>query len=179
MRNRLAAMAACLSLATAYPAAAQPQSRLAPDTSWVSRSAIYEVFVRDFSPAGNLRGVTAGLGRLQSVGADVLWLMPIYPVGVLNRKEPLGSPYSVSDYRAINPAFGTAADFRALVRAVHARGMKLILDWVPNHTSWVVVNRSRIPPGGIVARSASSRPTKPAAGAPFHTALSALYESHP
>lgn len=134
MRTRLAAVAACLTLATAYPAVAQ--TRTVNDTAWVSRSAIYEVFVRDFSATGDLRGLTRGLDRIQATGANVLWLMPIYPVGVLNRKDPLGSPYSVSDYRAINPAFGTPADFRALVRAVHARGMKLILDWVPNHTSW-------------------------------------------
>jgi glycosidase len=134
MRTLRAAVAACLTLATGFPAIAQ--SRAATDTAWVSRSAIYEVFVRDFSSTGNLRGVTRGLDRIQATGANVLWLMPIYPVGVLNRKDPLGSPYSVSNYRAINPRFGTPADFRALVRAVHARGMKLILDWVPNHTSW-------------------------------------------
>ena len=132
MRYRLAGLVPCFSLAVGHLAAAQP----APDTSWVSRSAIYEVFVRDFSSTGNLRGVIRGLDRIQATGADVVWLMPIYPVGALNRKDPLGSPYSVKDYRAINPAFGTAADFRALVRAVHARRMKLILDWVPNHTSW-------------------------------------------
>jgi glycosidase len=62
--------------------------------------------------------------------------MPIYPVGVLRAKGPLGSPYAVRDFNAINPAFGTAADLRALVRAAHARGMKVILDWVPDHTSW-------------------------------------------
>jgi glycosidase len=140
MRKRLAALSACLALAgylaAARPLAAQAGPALAPDTSWVSRSAIYEVFVRDFSASGNLSGVTRGLHRIQSTGANVVWLMPIYPVGVLNRKEPLGSPYSVRDYRAINPSFGTVADFRTLVRAVHARGMKLILDWVPNHTAW-------------------------------------------
>ena len=134
MRLRFAPALACLSLAASYPAIAQPAT--ARDSSWVPRSAIYEVFVRDFSPAGDFRGVTSGLDRIQATGADVVWLMPIYPVGVLNRKPPLGSPYSVSDYRAINPAFGTAADFRALVQAVHSRGLKLILDWVPNHTSW-------------------------------------------
>lgn len=133
MRYQLSAALACLSLAAAHSAGAQ--SSVEPN-GWVSRSAIYEVFVRDFSPTGDLRGVTRRLDRIQAAGADVVWLMPIYPVGVLNRKEPLGSPYSVSDYRAINPAFGTAADFRALVTAVHARGMKIILDWVPNHTSW-------------------------------------------
>jgi glycosidase len=135
MRNRLVAALACLALTTAAPGRARPAVAQAPD-SWVSRSAIYEVFVRDFSPTGDLRGVTRGLDRIQAAGANVVWLMPIYPVGVLNRKEPLGSPYSVSDYRAINPAFGTAADFRALVQTLHARGMKLILDWVPNHTAW-------------------------------------------
>jgi glycosidase len=138
MRYRLFAVAACLALATgcsSRPTEA-PAAALATDTSWVARSAIYEVFVRDFSPSGDLRGVTQSLDRIQATGADVVWLMPIYPVGVLNRKEPLGSPYSVSDYRGINPAFGTATDFRALVDTVHARGMKLILDWVPNHTSW-------------------------------------------
>ena len=142
MRKVLVAVAACLSLAAVYPAVAQPAAALllaraqAPDTSWVARSAIYEVFVRDFSPTGDLRGVIDGLDRIQAVGANVVWLMPIHPVGVLNRKEPLGSSYSGRDYRAIEPAYGTAADFRALVQAVHARRMKLILDWVPNHTAW-------------------------------------------
>jgi glycosidase len=135
MRNRFFAALAGLALATAAPDGARRAGAQATD-SWVSRSAIYEVFVRDFSATGDLRGVTRGLDRIQAAGANVVWLMPIHPVGVLNRKEPLGSPYSVSDYRAINPDFGTAADFRALVRAIHARGMKLILDWVPNHTAW-------------------------------------------
>jgi glycosidase len=138
MWNRFAPVAACLLLAVGCSARPEqaPVATLAPDTSWVARSAIYEVFVRDFSATGDLPGVTQGLDRIQATGADVVWLMPIYPVGVLNRKEPLGSPYSLSDYLGINPEFGTTADFRALVDAVHARGMKLILDWVPNHTSW-------------------------------------------
>ena len=109
MRYRLAL--ACLSLASASPAVARAQQ----DTGWVASSGIYEVFVRDFSPTGNIRGVTRGLDKIQAAGANVVWLMPIQPVGRLNRKDPLGSPYSGSDYRAINPDFGTAADFRALV----------------------------------------------------------------
>ncbi|MEA2724848.1 MAG: hypothetical protein QOH59_2619 [Gemmatimonadales bacterium] len=125
-----------VSLTVARAASAQaPATPTASDTSWVARSALYEVFVQDFSPAGNFRGVIDRLDRIQSAGADVIWLMPIYPIGVLNRKGTLGSPYAVKDYRAINPAYGNAADFRALVQAAHARGMKLILDWVPNHTS--------------------------------------------
>jgi glycosidase len=125
-----------VSLTVARVAAGQaPAPATAPDTSWVARSALYEVFVQDFSSKGNFRGVIDGLDRIQSSGADVIWLMPIHPIGALNRKGSLGSPYAARDYRAINPAYGDAADFRALVQAVHARGMKLILDWVPDHTS--------------------------------------------
>ena len=142
MPNRLTVLAGCLSLAAWYPSIAQPEPALAsaraqaPDTSWVSRCAIYEVNVRDFSPTGDFRGVIKGLDRIQAVGANVVWLMPIHPVGVVNRKGPLGSPYAVRDYLAIDSALGTVSDFRSLVQAVHARGMKLILDWVPNHTAW-------------------------------------------
>ncbi|HXY70335.1 MAG TPA: alpha-amylase family glycosyl hydrolase [Gemmatimonadales bacterium] len=134
-----AALAALFSLAAVAlqpaPARAQAPAALAPDTSWVTRSALYEVFVRDFSPEGTLRGVTAGLGRIQATGADVIWLMPLNPVGVAERKGPVGSPYAARDYDALDPALGTPADLRALVRAAHARGMKVILDWVPDHTS--------------------------------------------
>jgi glycosidase len=139
MTNRLAAVAACFTLATgslviAHPATAQLAAST-PDTSWVARSALYEVFVQDFSPSGDFRGVLAGLDRIQASGADVLWLMPIHPIGVLNRKGVLGSPYAAKDYHGINPAYGTVDDFRALVEATHARGMKLILDWIPDHTA--------------------------------------------
>jgi glycosidase len=96
---------------------------------------LYEVNVRDFSPGGDFQGVIHGLDRIQATGADVVWLMPIHPVGVEGRKGTLGSPYAARDYRAIDPAFGTLADFQALVREVHARGMKLIIDWVPDHTA--------------------------------------------
>jgi glycosidase len=143
MRNRLSAITLAIMwalLAVLPPATAcvaQASSRVtAPESSWVSHSAIYEVFVRDFSRSGDFQGVIRGLDRIQAVGASVVWLMPIYPVGIANRKGTLGSPYAVRDYLAVNPEFGTVADFKALVEAVHARGMKLILDWVPNHTAW-------------------------------------------
>ncbi len=125
-----------IAVAAGFALAASAVAQTAPDTSWVRRSVIYEVFVRDFSPSGDLQGVVRGLDRIQSTGANVIWLMPIYPIGVQNRKGPLGSPYAVRDYHAINPDFGRPADLRALVTAVHARGMKLILDWVPNHSAW-------------------------------------------
>jgi glycosidase len=139
------ALASCLACGAAFPAVAQQAPArapaqaaapaLAPATSWVARSALYEVNVRDFSPTGDFQGVIRGLDRIQSAGADVVWLMPIHPVGILERKGTLGSPYAARDYLAIDSAFGTLADFRALVRAVHARGMKVILDWVPDHTA--------------------------------------------
>ena len=139
-RKTLAATAALLFLILAYAAPHEARAQataapLAPAASWVPRSALYEVFVRDFSPAGNLRGVTAGLARIQATRANVIWLMPLNPVGVEARKGPLGSPYAARDYDAIDPALGTPADLRALVRAAHARGLKVILDWVPDHTS--------------------------------------------
>jgi glycosidase len=116
--------------------AAPPAASEVSDARWVAQSALYEVFVRDFSPSGDFRGLIDGLDRIQSTGAEVIWLMPIHPIGERNRKGTLGSPYSIADYRGVNPDFGTADDFRALVQAVHGRGMKLILDWVPNHTAW-------------------------------------------
>ena len=122
-----------LFLGACAPAASAPEP--AP-TTWVASSAIYEVFVRDFSDAGDFRGVVAGLDRIAATGANVVWLMPIHPVGVANRKGTLGSSYSIRDYRAVNPEYGSMADFRALVDAVHARGMRIIIDWVPNHTAW-------------------------------------------
>ena len=140
MRTSLTAIAAAFALACA-PAATQPLPRqvaarvTAPDSSWVGRAALYQIFVRDFSPTGDLRGVINGLDRIQASGATTLWLMPIHAIGVKNRKGTLGSPYAARDYDAINPDFGTMADFKALVKAVHARKMTIILDWVPNHTA--------------------------------------------
>lgn len=140
MRNSVAAgrlllAAGCLAAAGFARAQVPVPAESVQDTSWVARSALYEVFVQDFSARGDFRGVIDGLGRIQSVGADVVWLMPIHPIGVMGRKGTLGSPYAAKDYREINPAYGTAEDFRALVGATHARGMKVILDWVPDHTS--------------------------------------------
>jgi glycosidase len=104
--------------------------------SWMERPALYEVFVRDFSPSGKFSGVQEGLPRIESTGANVIWLMPIYPLGKINKKGSVGSPYSIADYRGINPDFGTAAELHQLIDAAHARHMKVILDFVANHTAW-------------------------------------------
>jgi len=103
---------------------------------WIRHETIYEVNVRQFSAAGNFAGVEEQLPRLRQLGVGVLWLMPIYPIGVENRKGTLGSPYAVRDYYGVNPEFGTEADFARLVNAAHAQGFRLVLDWVPNHAAW-------------------------------------------
>lgn len=140
MRPLLLSLAAALTLGCSQATPATRAVHVAGpiaqnDTSWVSRAVLYEVFVRDFSPSGDFRGVIEGLDRIEAAGANVLWLMPIHPIGIANRKGTLGSPYAARDYDAVNPDFGTMADFKALLAAVHARKMKLILDWVPNHTA--------------------------------------------
>ncbi len=103
---------------------------------WVRSGVIYEINVRQYSAAGNFAAVTADLPRLRDLGVDILWLMPIHPIGELNRKGPLGSYYAVSDYLGINPEFGTKEDFRAFMTAAHSQGFRVILDWVGNHTAW-------------------------------------------
>lgn len=103
---------------------------------WVRDAVIYEVYLRSFSREGNFAGLEKKLPDLQKLGVTVLWLMPVHPVGMKNRKGTLGSPYAVQDYYGINPEFGTLQDFRHLVNAVHKRGMKLTIDLVANHTSW-------------------------------------------
>ncbi|HVS97905.1 MAG TPA: alpha-amylase family glycosyl hydrolase [Puia sp.] len=101
---------------------------------WVRRANIYEVNVRQYTPEGTFKAFSAHLDRLKAMGVDILWFMPINPISHTDRKGSLGSYYAVSDYTAVNPEFGTLADFRRLVDSSHAKGMKVIIDWVPNHT---------------------------------------------
>lgn len=103
---------------------------------WVKTAVIYEVNIRQYTKEGTFNAFAAHLPRLKSMGVDILWLMPIHPIGEKNRKEPLGSYYSVKDYTAVNPAFGSMEDFKNMVKQVHELGMKLIIDWVPNHSAW-------------------------------------------
>lgn len=109
---------------------------MAADTSRDVRSLVlYQVFPRNYGPTGTLADITADLDRIVALGADVLFLMPIHPIGVKGRKGSAGSPYAISDYRRLNPDLGTDADFDALVEAAHAAGLRVIIDVVFNHTS--------------------------------------------
>lgn len=103
---------------------------------WIKNATIYELNIRQFSQEGTFKAVEKQLPRLKKMGIDIIWLMPIHPIGEINRKGSLGSYYSVKDYYGVNPEFGTEEDFRNLVNAIHQQGMYVILDWVANHSSW-------------------------------------------
>ncbi|MFN3304029.1 MAG: alpha-amylase family glycosyl hydrolase, partial [Roseateles sp.] len=98
--------------------------------AWTRQAVLYQVNVRQYSAAGTLAAVQADLPRLKSLGVDILWLMPWQPIGQLHRKGTLGSYYSIRDYTAVNPEFGTLADARALVAEAHRVGLKVMLDSV-------------------------------------------------
>ena len=103
---------------------------------WVRDGVVYEIFPRNFSAQGNFDGITAQLDRLKELGVNILWLMPIHPVGRERAKGTVGSPYAVRDFYALNPDYGTPADFKRLVAEAHRRKMKVIIDIVANHTAW-------------------------------------------
>ena len=102
---------------------------------WSYSAVLYELNIRQFTPEGTLNAAIERLPFLRSIGIDAIWLMPIYPIGVEGRKGTLGSYYSISDYKGVNPEFGTADDLRAFISAAHAMGIKVLLDWVANHTA--------------------------------------------
>jgi len=103
---------------------------------WTKDVTLYEVNVRQFTEEGTFKAFENHLPRLKKLGVDVIWFMPIHPIGVVNRKGELGSYYSVKDYMDVNPEFGTLDELKSLVSKAHDMGLYIILDWVPNHTSW-------------------------------------------
>ena len=125
-------LAASLILATLFTAAHAETKHPA----WTRSSNVYEVNLRQYSKEGTLNAFAASLPRLKAMGVDIIWLMPLHPIGEKNRKGTLGSYYAVKDYGAVNPEFGSLDDVRKLVKQAHALGMHVILDWVGNHTAW-------------------------------------------
>ena len=103
---------------------------------WSKNATIYEVNVRQFTPEGTFKAFESHLPRLKAMGVDILWLMPINPIGVEKRKGTLGSYYSVKDYYGVNPEFGNLEDLKNLVKKIHAMKMHVIIDWVANHSAW-------------------------------------------
>jgi cyclomaltodextrinase len=107
-----------------------------PTRDWVRDGVVYEIYPRAFSASGDFDGITARLDELKDLGVNILWLMPIHPLGQEKKKGTIGSPYAVRDYYAINPDYGTKEDFKRLISEAHRRNMKVIIDIVANHTSW-------------------------------------------
>lgn len=143
MKNRLilrisVAMAAMAVLLGCPKTQAGELSQISARTSptWLRDGVIYEIFPRDFSTAGDLNGVTARLDELKDLGVTILWTMPIHPIGEKFRKGAFGSPYSVEDYYAVDPHYGTLNDYKRLVAEAHKRNLKVIMDLVANHTAW-------------------------------------------
>lgn len=103
---------------------------------WSKNATIYEANVRQYSPEGTFKAFESHLPRLKEMGIDIIWLMPIHPIGEKNRKGTLGSYYSVKDYYAVNQEFGTLDDFKNLMKKIHDMDMYVIIDWVANHSAW-------------------------------------------
>lgn len=103
---------------------------------WSKNANIYEVNIRQYTPEGTIKSFQEHLPRLKELGIDILWIMPIHPIGEKNRKGTMGSYYAVKDYKAVNPEFGTLKEFKSFVDEAHSMGFKVILDWVANHTAW-------------------------------------------
>ena len=106
-----------------------------PGPTWAREAVVYEIFLRQYNP-GTFAAVQQDLPRLRRLGVDILWFMPIQPSGRLRAKGPLGSPYAIRDYLAVDSAYGSLADFKRLVASAHRAGMRVILDLVANHTAW-------------------------------------------
>lgn len=118
------------------PAVIEPVKSSVVHAEWTRNMVLYEINVRQFSEEGTFAGVEKALPQLKELGVNVLWFMPVYPIGELNRKGELGSYYSIKDYMGVNPEFGTVDELKALVAKAHEMGFHVILDWVGNHSAW-------------------------------------------
>lgn len=137
----VAAFGSAFALAAPPPVPAsdpyQPQPYIRVHTpEWVRDATIYQINTRQFTAEGTLAAAARELPRIRALNVDIVWLMPVHPIGEKNRKGTLGSPYSVKDYLAVSPELGTLDDLRAFVKEAHRLGLKVILDWVANHTAW-------------------------------------------
>jgi glycosidase len=138
MRKILSLLAAATMLASCSQSGdwtPQPYATV-QNAPWTKDAVLYQINTRQFTPEGTFAAAQKQLPRLKTLGIDIIWLMPIHPIGEKNRKGSLGSPYSVRDYYAVNPEFGTKADLKAFIDAAHGQGMHVILDLVANHTAW-------------------------------------------
>ena len=141
MKNTfLLVLAICLIATSSYsqetPSRDASKENARASKDWIRDAVIYQIFPRQYSAKGDFNSITADLDRLKDLGVNVLWLMPIHPIGQEKKKGTIGSPYAVRDYYGVNPDYGTPADLKRLVTESHKRGMKVIIDVVVNHTAW-------------------------------------------
>ena len=144
------ALSGCLSSSNSEPSEETSngleKSGMVQHVSWLDQSAVYEVNIRQYTKEGTFRAFAEHLPRLKKMGIKLLWIMPVTPISKIDRKGTLGSYYAVSDYRSVNPEFGTMDDFKWLVKQAHDQGFKIITDWVANHTGadhpWLKTNRN-------------------------------------
>ena len=144
LKNKALFLLAGMILALTTMQCSQPKVEQTPEQGdvqvqhpeWSKNLSIYEINVRQFTPEGTFSALEAHLPRLKELGAQILWLMPINPIGEVNRKGTLGSYYSIKDYLDVNPEFGTKEDFKHFVDMAHKEGLYVIIDWVANHSAW-------------------------------------------
>ena len=136
MKKILFVLLAALVVASCAPSKKTEVATPVNPLEWSNDAVMYEVNVRQFTPEGTFNAFASHLPRLKELGVEILWLMPIHPIGEKNRKGSLGSYYSIRDYKAVNPEFGTIEDFKALVNKAHEMGFKVLIDCVANHSSW-------------------------------------------
>jgi glycosidase len=123
-------------LASCQNNSGESQHQVVVSDAFLSKAVIYEVNVRQYTKEGTFKAFATHLPKLKELGVDILWFMPIHPIGKLKRKGELGSYYSISDYRGVNPEFGTLDDFKSLVDAAHDLDMLVMIDLVAGHTAW-------------------------------------------
>ena len=142
MKNRILAITVgIVFLASCLFGQQQPSRDVSKETArssqdWVRDAVIYQIWERAYSQKGDFSSITADLDRIKNLGVDVLWLMPVHPIGQVKKKGSIGSPYAVRDYYGVNPDYGTPGDLKRLVAEAHKRGLKVIIDVVVNHTAW-------------------------------------------
>ncbi len=130
------ALIIALQIIACAPSTNEKTNNTDTSTEWINDAVLYEVNIRQYTPEGTFNAFAKHLPRLKELGVDILWLMPIHPISEIKRKGTLGSYYSVADYKKVNPEFGTMDDFKSLVAKAHELGMKVVIDWVANHTGW-------------------------------------------
>ncbi|MDH3528752.1 MAG: alpha-amylase family glycosyl hydrolase [Acidobacteriota bacterium] len=132
----LVVLLGCLALAQQPPQKDYSKETARASQTWIRDAVVYQIFPRQYSAKGDFNSITNDLDRINDLGVDVIWLMPVHPIGELKKKGSIGSPYAVRDYYAVNPDYGTGADLKRLISEAHKRRIKVIIDIVANHTAW-------------------------------------------